>query len=407
MAGKTRIKRKESDPMSHQPYTIHVPQAVLDDLQTRLSATRWTDDLAGAGWGYGTEAGYLQSLLAYWQNSFDWRAQEAKLNRFSHYRAAMKEVTEEASGSMGIHYIYERGKGKNPMPIILTHGWPDSFYRMVKLIPLLTDPAAFGGDPADSFDVVVPSIPGYGFSDRPTAPGMNSIRIAELFTRLMTEELGYARFGAAGGDMGSRITRLMAIAHPGHITGIHLTDIGFQYEVAFPPTISDPTPTEEQYMGAASYWFMSEGAYIMMQGTKPQTLAYGLNDSPAGLAAWIVEKFRSWSDCDGDLERSFSKDELLTNIMIYWATQTIGSSIRLYAEDGRLQPILQEGQFIEVPAGVALFPKEMAQPPRSLGERFLHIQRWSEMAQGGHFAAMEEPQLLAQELREFYRPLRH
>lgn len=383
-----------------QPYTINVPQSVLDDLRDRLMHTRWPDAIGGDDWGYGTDLTYLKSLITYWQNDFDWRAQEAKLNEFAHFRAQVDEV--------GIHYIHERGKGPNPMPLMLIHGWPDSFYRMVKIIPMLTDPARFGGDPADSFDVIVPSIPGYGFSDRPSAPGMNSIRIAGLFTRLMTEVLGYERLGVAGGDMGSRLARLMAIVHRERITGIHITDIGFQGDAAFPPEFAtELTPAEQEYMNGAGQWFMSEGAYIMMQGTKPQTLAYGLNDSPAGLAAWIIEKFRSWSDCDGDVGRRFSKDELLTNLMIYWATQTINSSIRLYAEDGRAWgSLLQPGQYIEVPAGVAFFPKEMALPPRALGERYLRIQRWSMLPRGGHFAALEEPELLASELRAFYRPLR-
>jgi pimeloyl-ACP methyl ester carboxylesterase len=384
--------------MNAQPFTINIPQTVLDDLHTRLAQTRWPDEIPGAGWSYGADLGYMKELVAYWQNQFDWRAQEAKLNEFAQYRAQVDEV--------GIHYLYERGKGPNPTPLMLVHGWPDSFYRMHKIIPMLTDPARFGGDPADSFDVIVPSIPGFGFSDRPTAPGMNSVRIAELFTRLMTDVLGYDRFAVAGGDIGSRITRLMAIAHPELLTGIHLTDIGFHGDAAFPPELPDLSPAEQEYMGASGYWFMTEGAYAMMQGTKPQTLAYGLNDSPVGLAAWIVEKFRVWSDSDGEVERRFSKDELLTNIMIYWATETISSSIRLYAEDGRLQPALQAGQRIEVPAGVAIFLKEMGQPPREHGKRFLQIQRWTETTKGGHFSALEEPELLTEEMREFFRPLR-
>ena len=393
--------------MSIQPYTINVPQSVLDDLRTRLSLTRWPDEIPGVGWGYGTNPDYLRSLVAYWQEGFDWRAQETKLNEFAHYRAQVNAQTNDDKGEVGIHFIHERGKGPNPMPLLLIHGWPDSFHRMVKIIPMLTNPARFGGDPADSFDVIMPSIPGYGFSDRPTAPGMNSVRIAELFTRLMSEELGYERFAVAGGDMGSRITRLMAVAHPERITGIHMTDIGFRGDVSFPAKLPDAlTPVEQQYLGASGWWFMSEGAYIMFQGTKPQTLAYGLNDSPVALAGWIVEKFQAWSDCDGDVEQRFSKDELLTNIMIYWATQTINSSIRLYAEDGRTQPVLQPGQLIEVPAGVAIFLKEMAHPPRQLGERFLRIQRWTETDRGGHFSAFEEPELLAEEMRKFYRPLR-
>jgi microsomal epoxide hydrolase len=389
------------------PYTIHIPQTILDDLHMRLAATRWPDDLTGIGWGYGTDRTYLQSLLHYWQHNFDWRAQEAVLNQFAHFRTEIEEGIEEGGERVGIHYIHERGQGEKPMPLLLVHGWPDSFARMVKLIPMLTDPVRFGGDPADAFDVIVPSIPGYGFSDRPLAPGMNSARIGTLFAKLMHEGLGYARFGGAGGDAGSRIIRQMAIAQPQSFTGIHLTDIGFENDSAFPPSLRADSPAEMEFQQATGYWFMTEGAYIMLQGTKPQTLAYGLHDSPAGLAAWIVEKFRAWSDCDGEVERRFSKDELLTNIMIYWATQTIGAAIRHYAEDGQIAPALAEGQFIEVPAGVAIFPKEMVLPPRELGERFLRLQRWTEMPRGGHFAALEEPALLAEELRAFYRPLRH
>jgi pimeloyl-ACP methyl ester carboxylesterase len=396
--------------MTVQPFTIHVAQHVLDDLQSRLAMTRWPDALPGIGWGYGTDLAYLQELVQYWQHAYDWRGQEAKLNSFPHFRAPVNDTINGAVDDIvdgtGIHFIHVRGTGRKPMPLLLIHGWPDSFVRMLKLIPLLTDPARFGGNPDDTFDVIVPSIPGFGFSDRPAAPGMNSVRIAELFTRLMRATLGYARFGVAGGDIGSRIARLMAIANPEHVRGLHLTDIGFEHEVAFPPALPDPTPAEAAYQGATGYWFMTEGAYIMMQSTKPQTLAYGLHDSPVALAAWIVEKFRAWSDCDGDVERCFSKDELLTHIMIYWVTQTANSSIRLYAEDGQLAPALQPGQFIETPAGVALFPKEMGQPPRAVGERFLRLQRWTEMPRGGHFAALEEPELLTEELRAFYRPLR-
>ena len=384
--------------MSIQSFKIAIPQATLDDLRERLAHTRWPDEVEGAGWDYGTNLGYLKELVDYWQHEFDWRAQEAKLNQFAQFRA-------EING-LGIHFIHERGKGPNPLPIIIFHGWPDSFYRMHKIIPLLTDPASYGGDPADSFDVIVPSLPGFGFSDRPRERGATSIRTAELLAQLMTDVLGYKRFAAAGGDIGSRVTRLLALAHPESLIGIHLTDVGFPREIAFPPDLSNPSAAEQQFLGSVQRWFMQEGGYIMIQSTKPQTLAYGLNDSPVGLAAWIVEKFRAWSDCGGDIEQRFSKDELLNNIMIYWVTGTISSSARLYYEDSHAAPQLKQGQYIEVPAGVATFPKDLTLPPRELGERFLRVERWTEMPRGGHFAALEEPELLVDDMRVFFHDLK-
>jgi pimeloyl-ACP methyl ester carboxylesterase len=229
---------------------------------------------------------------------------------------------------------------------------------------------------------------------------MKSIRSADLLARLMHEELGYQQFAAAGGDIGSRVARLMALAHPEWLIGIHLTDIGFPREVAFPPEVPNPSPVEQQFLGSVQGWFFQEGAYAMLQTTKPQTISYPLNDSPVGLAAWIVEKFRAWSDCDGDIEKSYTKDELLTNSMLYWVTETISSSARLYREDGlQTAPQLKAGQYIEVPAGVATFPKDLTVPPRELGERFLRVKHWTEMPRGGHFAALEEPELLAKDLQ--------
>ncbi len=380
--------------MSKEAFTMNISQATLDDLHNRLAHTRWPDEIEGAGWDYGTNLDYLKSLVTYWQNQFDWRAQEARLNHFAQFRA-------EIDG-FGIHFIHERGKGPHSLPLILTHGWPDSFFRMYKIIPMLTDPASYGGDPANSFDVIVPSLPGYGFSDRPNARGMSTVHTATLWARLMTEVLGYQRFAAAGGDIGSGVTRFLAVAHPDVLVGIHLTDIGPPLSFELP----DLSEAEKQYLNAVQQWRMQEGAYAMQHSTKPQTLAYGLNDSPVGLAAWIVEKFCTWSDCAGDVERRFSKDELLTNITIYWVTETINSSIRMYYENVRMSPPLKAGQHIEVPAGVALFPKDLLLPPREWAERSLRIQRWTQMPRGGHFAALEEPELLVEDLRAFYRSLR-
>jgi pimeloyl-ACP methyl ester carboxylesterase len=342
---------------------------------------------------YGTNLAYLQELVDFWQHQFDWRAQEKELNAFAQFRS-------EIDG-LGIHFLHERGKGPNPLPLILTHGWPDSFYRMHKLLPLLTGPASSGADPTDVFDVVVPSLPGFGFSDHPRHP-VTLEQTTELWARLMAEVLGYQRYAAAGGDIGSRITQLLALAHPESVIGIHLTDLGI-YTLEAPRP--DPSEAEQRYLQAQQRWFVQEGAYGMLQGTRPQTLAYGLNDSPVGLAGWIVEKFRAWSDCDGDVERCFSKDELLTNIMIYWVTQTIRPSLGYYRELNTPKP--QSGQHIDVPVGFARFPKDIpAIPPRELAERHLRIERWTQMPRGGHFAALEEPELLVEDLRAFFRPFR-
>lgn len=380
------------------PFQIDIPQSTLDDLHQRLRQVRWPDAEHKAGWNMGTSLDYLKELTAYWQTQYDWRTHETYLNQFNQFVA-------EIDGSE-IHFIHERGKGPNPKPLLLLHGWPDSFYRFHKVIPLLTDPASFGGNADESFDVIVPSLPGFGFSSRPTEPEcMKSTRTTDLLAKLMTHELGYERYLVAGGDIGARITRLMALHHSADIAGIHLTDIGFPRDISFPAAIPEPLPVEQKFMGAAQFWFVMEGAYAAVQSSRPQTLAFALNDSPVGLAAWIIDKFRAWSDCDGDVEQCFSKDELLTNIMIYWLTETVSSSMRLYFEDGRTTPQIAAGQRIEVPAAVALFPKDFTHPPRELAERFLQIQQWTEMERGGHFAAWEAPGAYSADLRAFARML--
>ncbi len=381
--------------MAVEKFHIQVEEKVLNDLRAKLGQVRWPDQMDGAEWEQGTELSYLQSLVAYWRDSFNWRQQEAELNRLAHFRS-------EVDG-LSIHFIHERGVGPSPLPIILTHGWPDSFTRYQKVIPLLTDPASHGGDPMDSFDVIVPSIPGFGFSSRPNQRGVNSFQVAELWEKLMTKELGYQRFAAAGGDIGSGVTRYLAAAHPELLVGIHLTDIGILRDLLAPSGRTDLSEEELLYKSRATEWIAREGAYMSLQSTKPQTLAYGLSDSPVGLAGWIVEKFRAWSDCGGDLGRSFTKDELLTNIMIYWLTGTIGSSTRMYYENSHTLPPLGH---IDVPTGIALFPADILLPPQECAERRLNIARWTTMPRGGHFAAMEEPELLADEIRAFFRPLR-
>ncbi len=381
--------------MEIHPFTIQIPQVVLDDLSERLARTRWPDEVDGAGWDYGTNLAYLRSLVDYWHNHFDWRAQEAMLNRFAQFHADVD--------GFGLHFIHERGKGPKPLPLILTHGWPDSFLRMTKLIPLLTDPASHGGDPADAFDVVVPSLPGYGFSDRPAEPGCAPDRIADLFAALMTRALGYPRFAAHGGDWGGSVTEQLAVRHAASLAGIHLTDVPYWH--LFTTPVEDLSAEERAYLDAGQQWQRDEGAYALIQGSKPQTLAYGLTDSPVGLAAWLVEKFRAWSDCDGDVERRFSKDELLAHITLYWVTGTINSANRLYYEAQR-HPPRDSGGRLSVPTGVAIFPKDLVPAPRAFGERFFNVQRWTPMPCGGHFAALEEPELLAEDIRAFFRDVR-
>jgi pimeloyl-ACP methyl ester carboxylesterase len=379
--------------MKVQQFTINVRQEILDDLRERLDQIRWPDEVKDADWDYGTNLSYLKSLAEYWQNEFDWRTQEARLNQFSQFCA-------EVDG-LRIHFIHERGMGPNPRPLILLHGWPDSFIRYCKVIPMLIDPARYGGDPADAFDVVVPSLPGFGFTDRPQKRGQPVADTAVLFERLMTDGLGYKRFGAAGGDGGSPISQYLALKYPKSIAGIHLTDMGWHNTT--PPDSSTLSEAEKNYLKAGQARFMQEGAYAMVQMNEPQTLAYGLTDSPVGLAGWIVEKFRSWSDCGGDIEKSYTKDELLTNIMIYWVTQTINASIRRYYEEAH-KPSLKPWQRIDTPAGFALFPADNP-PPREMAERSFNVQRWTEMPHGGHFGAWEEPKLYAEDIRMFFRSL--
>ena len=383
--------------MDVRPFKVEVPDATLEDLRERLGRTRWPDEIPGSGWDYGSNLAYIKELVEYWRTRFDWRAQERAINAFAHYRATVD--------GLGIHFIHERGKGPDPLPLIMTHGWPGSFFEMVKIIPLLTDPASHGGDAADSFDVVVPSMPGYGFSDHTTQRGVNLVKIPDLWAQLMTEGLGYRRFGAQGGDWGAGVTARFGFAYPDRVVGIHVTSVlGVQPYLG--PGARELSEEEQAGIAAFKSWMGSEGGYAHLQGTKPQTLAYGLNDSPAGLAAWIVEKYRTWSDCDGDVERRYTKDELLTTVTIYWVTQSINSSTRLYYEHWHNPWSFGQGERIQVPCGVALFPKEICPQPREYAERSYNVQRWTEMPRGGHFAALEEPELLAQDIRAFFRPLR-
>ena len=377
------------------PFRIEVPDAVLRDLRERIARTRWPDEISGSGWDYGTNLAYLRELLDYWRDRFDWRAQERKLNDLSQFRADVD--------GLDLHFVHARGGGPDPMPLLMLHGWPSTFYEMTKVLPMLADPAAHGGGPGDSFDVVVPSLPGCGFSERPREPGMHKTRMAELFSKLMTDVLGYERFAARGGDVGAGVVSLLALDHPERVIGIHVSDV---YRPYLGPGARYFTDAERTFFDEERTWMEREGAYDHLQATKPQTLGYGLNDSPAGLAAWIVEKYRSWSDCGGDVERRFTKDEILTQLTIYWVTETINSANRLYFERDRSPRRLESGDRVNVPTAAAIFPGDIDRPPREWGERVYDVRRWTEMPRGGHFAALEEPGLLARDIREFFRPLR-
>ena len=381
--------------MKIAPFHVAVPQDALDDLRARLSRTRWPDALVGDGWDAGTDRDYLRERAGYWRDRFDWRAQEQVVNRFAHFRADVD--------GLGVHFIHERGRGPQPLPLLLTHGWPDSFLRMLKVIPLLVDPAAHGGSADDAFDVVVPSLPGYGFSDQP-GEVFGAQHAAAVLAELMTKGLGYDRFAAQGGDIGSQVTEQLARKHARHLVGIHLTDVPTAH--VFAVDEDDLSAKERAFVKAGKAWALEEGAYAHEHATKPQTLAFALNDSPAGLASWIVEKFRAWSDCGGKVERRFTKDELLANVTLYWLTGTIGSSFLPYYAATH-DPAPGAGTRVDdVPAGMAMFPKDIAPAPREFAERIFDVRRWTEMPRGGHFAALEEPELLADDIRAFFRPLR-
>ena len=383
--------------MAVQPYKIEIPDSVLDDLKSRLERTRWPDELPGTGWDYGSNLDYVKELVEYWRTKFDWHAQEKLINSFSHFKT-------EVDG-LNIHFIHEKGKGPNPMPLVITHGWPGTFFEMYKVIPMLSDPASHGGDPADAFDVVAPSMPGYGFSDATDKRGLSVLSISDLWAKLMSENLGYQKFAAQGGDWGARVTAKLGLSHGDKVIGIHTTSTSSPTPYQGPGT-RELSEAENAMLAQRVQWLADEGGYSHIQATKPQTLSYGLNDSPAGLAAWIVEKYRTWSDCGGDVESRFTKDELLTTITIYWVTQSINSSTRLYYESFFQAWDLAKDEKIQVPVAIASFPRENSVPLREWAERSFNIQQWTDMPSGGHFAALEEPDRLVEDIRKFFRGLR-
>jgi len=381
-------------PEDIERFHIRVDDSTLEDLRLRLSMTRFPDQIDGTGWEYGTPIAYVRELVRYWRDEYDWRAQEAQLNELDHFRTRID--------GQQIHFVHARSRHADALPLLIVHGWPGSVVEFLDVIPRLTDPEAHGGGAEDAFHVVAPSLPGYGFSEPPRAPGWDIRRVAHAFVELM-ERLGYPRYGAQGGDWGAQIVTRLAALDPEHCAALHLN-----MPIASAPAEPLPVTEEEQAGLAAMAAFQrDEGAYAQLQRTKPDTLSMALNDSPAGLLSWIVEKFRTWSDCDGDPENCFTRDQLITNVMLYWVTETFASSARLYWETMHSGALKDPPKFVTVPTGVARYPKEVVlRFPRSWVEQRYNVTHWAVMPRGGHFAAMEQPELFVDDLRTFFRTVR-
>jgi len=372
-------------------FRIDIPDADLDDLRQRLRQTRWPEPETVDDWSQGIPLAYVRQLCEYWLERYDWRATEARLNRLPQF------VTE--IDGIDIHFVHARSAEDGALPLVITHGWPGSIVEFGKVIGPLTDPVAFGGNAEDAFHVVCPSLPGYGFSGKPSRPGWGVGHIADAWDQLMGR-LGYARYGAQGGDWGAQVTTAIGMRHPEHLAGIHLN-----MPIAFPDPAAgdDRTDREQAALDSMEYYGRWDSGYSKEQSTRPQTVGYGLVDSPAGLCAWIVEKFWSWTDCDGDPGNVLSRDELLDNVMLYWLPATGASSARLYWESFN-QPSLGP---VTVPVGCSIFPKEIFRPVRAWAQQqFPNLHYWNELDRGGHFAAFEQPEAYVGEVRASFRPLR-
>ena len=384
-----------ADPTAIRSFVVDVPEPVLDDLRVRLRRTRYPDEIPGSAWEYGTNLVYLKGLVTYWSDEFDWREQERQINELDHFKT-------EIDG-LDIHFLHQRSPVEGATPLLISHGWPGSFLEFAKVIGPLTDPVAHGGKAEDAFHLVIPSIPGFGFSDKPQDRGYGPAQMGDIFAQLM-DRLGYERYALQGGDWGSAITRRIASEQADRVIGLHLNLVS-----AGPPAgVADPeagisAEELERAREREAFWAPERG-YSAIQGTKPQTLGYAMNDSPAGWAAWVIDKVHVLCDCPGGHEDKFTKDELLTNITLYWVTQTATSASRIYYESRRTGG--GAASYIEVPTGAALFPKEIAYPPRKWAEARYNIVRWTEMPRGGHFAALEEPELYIEDVQAFFRELR-
>ena len=374
-----------------KPYHLAIESAAIDELRARIARVRWPDEAPDAPWAYGTSLAFMRELAAYWADGYDWRKTEAGLN-------ANPQFTTRIDG-IDVHFLHVQGCGPNPKPLLLSHGWPGSILEFMKLIPMLTDPAAHGGDAADAFTVVVPSLPGYTLSFREHQARKSLPEIGAIFHELMTR-LGYARYGAQGGDWGSFVTAWLGANRAAQVIGIHLNMLPLRRDAAM---FANPSEDEKRYLDELKAWLAEETGYQAIQGTRPQTLAFALSDSPIGLAAWITEKYRAWTDCNGDPRNALTMDEMLGNISLYWFTNCIGASFwPYYARLHGAWPI--DGR-ITVPTGYCDFPHEILRPPRAAAERVFDIRRWSVMQRGGHFAALEQPEALAREIRAFFQPL--
>lgn len=382
--------------MRIEPFKVAVAEQVLSDLKARIRSTRWPDSAPGPAWSQGTDLEWLRNLLDYWAEQFDWRAAERRLAQTPQFRIEIDGVW--------IHFVHVRARGGRGIPLLLTHGWPSAFLEYLPLVPLLTDPDRHGID-GPAFDLVIPSLPGYGFSDRPQRSGVNYRVVAALWHRLMTE-LGYQRYGSGGGDFGAGVATLMALDNLDSVIGIHLTNLELAPYLG--PGSRPLSPAEKTYLETSDRWWQSEGAYKAIQSTRPQTLGYALHDSPAGLAAWIAEKWRSWSDSHGNLEARISRDFLLSLLTLYWVTGTITSSMRDYFDNRWHGITLGPRDFVRSPTAVANFTSQFAfegDPPREWAERLYNIQRWTPMQSGGHFAPIEEPLAVARDIASFFATL--
>jgi pimeloyl-ACP methyl ester carboxylesterase len=387
--------------MDKTPFKIDIPQATIDDLRGRLTHTRWPIDFANDQWAYGTNLAYLKELTGYWAEGYDWYRHQRAMNEYANYKATIQGAP--------IHFVHEPGKGPKPIPIVLSHGWPWTYWDYEKVIRPLADPAAFGGDSRDCFDVVVPSLPGYGFSTPLTIPGINYWRTADLWVELMQTVLGYGKFGAAGGDWGAFITNQLGHKYADRLIGIYLTmTLPMDMSPGNFPKDADYGPDERVWLERGRQFSMGESSYAALQMTKPQTLSYGIHDSPAGLCAWILEKRRTWSDCGGDVEKRFSKDDLLTTMTLYWVSESFVTSARYYYEAAHnpWQPSHQRQPIVEAPTAVGAFPADIVRFPKAWMARNFNLQHWKEFPSGGHFAPAEEPALLVEDLREFFRKFR-
>jgi epoxide hydrolase len=377
-----------------KPFRVDIPQTALDDLRDRLGRTRWPDELPDAGWSYGVPLGYLRELADHWRTAYDWRRHEERLNE-------LPQFTTTIDGA-NVHFLHVRSPEPDALPLIITHGWPGSIVEYLALIEPLADPRAHGSDPADAFHLVVPTIPGFGFSGPTGEKGWNPRRVARAFATLMAR-LGYVRYGAHGGDWGSRISRDLGVIDPEHVVGVHVSGVpGLPSEA----DLATLTEDEKARLAGRSRFQTDGSAYAQLQTTRPPTLAYGLTDSPVGQLAWIVEKFKEWTDSSEAPEDAVDRDQLLTNVTLYWLTATAGSSARLYYEAGHTGGWGAPPEPSTVPTGVYQMPREISVSIRRFAERSNNIVQWSEFDRGGHFAAMEEPDLVIGDLRGLFRRLR-